>query len=179
MSRIYGETRQLGIVVHDIDEGIRTLTETMGIGPFFILREVRPENFRYRGKPSPAPLMSLAFAFSGPLQVEVIQQHDDAPSAYKEFLDKGGSGAQHVSSWAHTTEEFDAMCAKAVAAGAVAVHEGQLGPGRFAYYDTTGGPIGLCFEIAEGMIPAYHELQKSIADAAVDWDGQTPIRNIG
>ena len=40
--------------------------------------------------------MSIALANSGDLQIELIQQVNDAPSMYKEFLDAGHEGLQHV-----------------------------------------------------------------------------------
>lgn len=179
MSRLFGPTRQLGTVVRNIDDGMRAASETLGIGPFFVIRKVRPDWFRYRGQESTPPLMSLAFACSGSLQVEIIQQHDDAPSAYREFLDSGRSGAQHLSSWAESSAQYDEMRAAALATGATLVHEGQLGPGRFAYFDTVESSFGLCFEISEAMIEAYHELQATIVTAATDWDGGDPVRPIG
>ena len=177
MSRIFGEARQLGLVVKDIDEGLRAATRSLGVGPFYVLRKVRPDWFRYRGQESTPPLMSLAFAFSGPMQLEIIEQHDDAPSAYREFIDRGQSGAQHLSSWAETPEQYDQMRAAALAAGATIVHEGQLGPGRFAYFDTVETSLGLCFEIAEGLIPPYRPLMDKMAETASNWDGNDPLRD--
>ena len=43
--------------------------------------------------------MSVALANSGDLQIELIQQRNDAPSMYKEFLDSGREGLQHMSYW--------------------------------------------------------------------------------
>lgn len=177
MSRIYGDARQLGMVVQDIDEGIRAASELMGIGPFFIMREVRPEWFKYRGADSPPPLLSLAFAFSGPMQLELIQQHDDEPSAYKEFIDRGRQGPQHLSSWSKSHEEYDAARASALETNSVIVHEGQLGPGRFAYFDTVEPSLGLCFEIAEGLIPEYAAVTAQMQTSSANWDGKDPIRS--
>ena len=40
--------------------------------------------------------MSAAIAYSGDLQIELIYQHDDAPSIYSEFSRGGRSGLQHM-----------------------------------------------------------------------------------
>lgn len=177
MSRIYGASRQLGIVVRDIDEGMKEASALLGVGPFHIFREVRPDWFKYRGADSQPPLMSLAFAFSGPLQLEIIQQHDDAPSAYKDFLDRGQSGAQHLSSWADSHENYDAMRAQAIEMGSPIVHEGQLGPGRFTYFDTVGPTLGLCFEISEYLLPEYAEADALLVSTSANWDGSDPVRS--
>ena len=40
--------------------------------------------------------MSAAIAYSGDLQIELIYQHDDAPSIYTELPRGGRSGLQHI-----------------------------------------------------------------------------------
>lgn len=177
LSRIFGDSRQVGIVVKDIDEGMNAATERLGVGPFFVIRTVEPTWFKYRGQDSRPPLLSLAFAFSGPLQLEIVQQHDDAPSAYREFLDRGRQGPQHLSSWATSSLEYEAACASARSKGAEAVHEGQIGSGRFTYFDTVEPTLGLCFEIAETMIPALVPLWERAAEASARWDGSEPVRD--
>ena len=83
MSRIFGEMRQIAFVLRSIDQGLRYWTETLGVGTFYAMRELVPENYRYRGESVPAPCISLALGFSGGMQVELIEQHDDRPSAYR------------------------------------------------------------------------------------------------
>ena len=56
----------------------------------------------YRGEPT-EPVVSIAFANSGDLQVELIEQEDDAPSIYREFLDAGREGFHHLAWWPRTT----------------------------------------------------------------------------
>ena len=60
--------------------------------------------------------MSIALANSGDIQVEMIQQHDDQPTAWRDFLASGREGFQHVSSWL-TRAEYDAAMARMLAAG--------------------------------------------------------------
>ena len=107
MSRRFGSIRQIAFVVRSLDRTLRYWTETLGVGPFFVFRNMSPEDFRYRGEPSPAPRLSVALGNSGDLQVELIEQHDDRPSAYRDFLAAGREGFQHVSSWL-TRAEYDA-----------------------------------------------------------------------
>lgn len=138
MSMWFGPARQIGFVVRDLDRALRCWTETLGVGPFFVTRNYTPDNYRYRGKPSPGPLMSFAFGNSGDLQVELIEQHDDRPSVYREFLDAGREGFHHVSAWLRRAE-YDATLARLRAEGAVIGHEGGT-DFRFAYVATDHAP---------------------------------------
>ena len=179
MSRLFGSIRQIAFVVRDIDVALRYWTETLGVGPFFVLRRTTPGDYRYRGKPSPAPLLSVALANSGDVQVEIIQQHDDKPSAYRDYLAEGKEGFQHVSSWL-TRPEYDETIARVRGAGTVVVHEGVVRESnvRFAYFETDLAPGGLVYEIADVMDPSIYPLVSMIADAARGWDGRDPIRDI-
>ena len=107
MSRVFGPMRQIGVVVRDLDAALRHWTEALGVGPFFVLPNLSPDGFRYRGEPSAPPLMSIALGNSGDMQVELIQQHDDHPSAYRDFLEAGREGVQHVSAWLNP-DDYDA-----------------------------------------------------------------------
>src|SRR5918997_314367 len=79
MSRFLGEIRQAGYVVDDIEAAMDYWSRVLGIGPFFYKERVPIENYTYRGK-SYEPHNSVALANSGPLQIELIQTRNDAPS---------------------------------------------------------------------------------------------------
>ncbi len=98
MSRLFGEIRQNGYVVRDIDSALKHWIEVLGVGPFFYLERAPIENFRYYGERSEM-VASIALANSGPLQIELIQQRNDAPSMYRDFLAGGHEGLQHVEYW--------------------------------------------------------------------------------
>jgi catechol 2,3-dioxygenase-like lactoylglutathione lyase family enzyme len=181
MSRLFGPLRQVAFVIPDLDRALRYWTETLGVGPFFVLREMYPENYRYRGQSSPPPRLSLALGNSGDVQVELIQQHDDRASAYLEFLQAGREGFQHVSSWL-TRADYDATMARQRAAGVAVVHEGSV-PGsgvRFAYFATDDAPGrgGLLYEMSDVLEPHIYPVMQMIRDAARDWDGSDPVREM-
>lgn len=180
MSRLFGNVRQIAFVVRDVERALRYWTETLGVGPFFVLRNLTPDTFRYRGEPSPPPTLTIAFGNSGDLQIELIQQHDERPSAYRDFLASGREGLQHVSSWL-TRAEYDATLARMAAAGAIVAHEGAMAGGgvRFAYFATDAVAAGgIMYEIADVAEPQVFPLMQMIADAARDWDGTEPIREL-
>ena len=178
MSRIFGEMRQIAFVVRDLEKALDYWTRTMGVGPFFMMRDVVPDNYRYRGRPVPPPRISLALGFSGEFQVEIIQQHDDRPSAYRDYLAAGHEGFQHVSSWM-TRAEFDRAVPELVRSGLSVAHEGAI-PGsgiRFIYFATDSVPGGPLYEISETKEPSIYAMMMKIRDLARDWDGRDPIRD--
>jgi len=170
MSRVFGDIRQNGYVVRDIEAAMKHWTQVLGIGPFFYMPHLEAETFVYRGKPSGVD-MSIALANSGDLQIELIQQHNDEPSLYKDFLDAGREGLQHVSSWvADIQPEIDRL----TAAGHVIAQEGTLAGGiRFVYFDTEQHP-GTVFEMSN-LAGELAALPQMVADAARDWDGSDPF----
>ena len=118
----------------------------MGVGPWFYIEDVKTDWLRHRGILSDAR-MSIALANSGDLQIELIQPRNAAPSMYKEFLDAGHEGLQHMSYW---TEDDQALYDTALALGYRVGQEGCIGgeQGRFVYFDTEAHP-GTVIEISD------------------------------
>ncbi len=118
--------------------------------------------------------MSIALANSGDLQIELIQQTNDAPSLYRDFLDAGHEGLQHLAFW---TVDYQGLYDRALAEGYGVGHEGQIGgaQGRFAYFDTPSAHPGAMVEISDisGNKGRFFE---HIRRAALAWDGADPIR---
>jgi catechol 2,3-dioxygenase-like lactoylglutathione lyase family enzyme len=171
MSRFFGEIRQLGYVVPDIEAAMDYWTRELGVGPFFYNPRVPIENYRYRGE-SHVPHNSVALANSGALQVELIQCRNAVPSMYKDFTDAGHSGLQHVAYW---TSDYDADLARLTAEGFEPVMSGEVGTrGRFVYFDTEYHP-GTVIELSEVAGPKG-EMFRLIREASENWDGSDPVR---
>ena len=172
MSRIFGKVSQNGYVIRDIAAAMKHWVEVMGIGPWFYVEDVKTDWFKYRGVDSDVK-MSVALANTGDLQIELIQPRNDAPSMYKEFLDAGHEGLQHMAYW---TNDYQALYDKALGLGYVVGHEGSIGgeKGRFAYFDAQNHP-GTVIEISDISGPKG-ELFAYIRKVAQDWDGSEPIR---
>jgi hypothetical protein len=174
MSRIFGPVRQNGYVVRDIRAAMDHWVNVMGVGPWFYIERVKTDYFRHRGQDSNAE-MSIALANSGDLQLELIQQRNDAPSMYKEFLDAGHEGLQHVAFW---TTTYQQLYDRALSLGYRVGHEGQIGgeQGRFAYFDSNAHP-GSVIEISDisGNKGRFFD---HIRRAAATWDGADPIRDV-
>jgi catechol 2,3-dioxygenase-like lactoylglutathione lyase family enzyme len=171
MSRFFGDIRQAGYVVNDIEQAMDYWSKTLGIGPWFYNPRVPIVNYRYRGD-SYEPHNSVALANSGSLQMELIQVRNDTPSMYRDFLKAGNTGLQHVAYW---TQDYDADLARLEAQGFKAVMSGEVGKnGRFVYFDTETHP-GTVIELSEVAGPKG-KMFDLIREASQDWDGKDPVR---
>lgn len=89
-----GQIFQMGFVVPDVDASMRFYTDVLRIGQFTCARGFKAPDGWYRGNTA-MPELTIAHAYTGRLFVELIQQHDNVPSVYKEFIDKHGYGLHH------------------------------------------------------------------------------------
>jgi catechol 2,3-dioxygenase-like lactoylglutathione lyase family enzyme len=171
MSALFGPVIQQGYVVPDIDVAIEHWV-ARGIGPFFIEAHIRPKG-SYDGVEI-QPDLSAAFAYSGDQQIEVIQQHDDAPTIYGDYLAANPAGGlQHLAVWVDSIAETVAMLDTAGRGYRV---RQRYGDGH-AYLDSTTAP-GVMMQL---MARSDHlvALMGAIKEASVGWDGVTaPIRRI-
>jgi hypothetical protein len=176
MSLLFGSARQVGYVVRDIEKAMLQWAR-IGVGPWFYKAEVVSTEFRYHGRPSALPQLSIALANSGQLQIELIQQRDDAPSLYRDSLERHGEGAQHVAYW--TDDRFDEFTASLLERGYVEGHAGRMGAarGRYAYFVHPDLPSAMV-EISE-TTGGKGEYFEEIRRAALAWDGSEAIRRVG
>jgi hypothetical protein len=174
VSRVFGRIAQIGYVVRDI-HGAMDRWLDHGVGPWHYVERVQLDFFRYRGEDSPLE-MSVALANSGDVQLELIQQRNDAPSMYKDFLDAGNEGMQHLAYW---TTDFKDHYDRALSLGYEVRQEGAIGGerGRFAYLTSASDP-GTAIEISDisGSKGAFF---RRIREIASGWDGGDPIRIAG
>lgn len=171
MSRFFGPLRQMGFVVRDIDKAMRHWVEVCGVGPWFYAEKLPLDHFRYKGKNYDDIHLSIALANSGDVQLELIQQRDEYPSMYRDFLAAGHEGLQHWSSW---PENYRELYDRAIAGGWKVGQEGDTPRGPFVYFLNEGHP-GTVIEMAEAT-PTRRRIFEAVRLAAVDWDGRDPIR---
>ena len=158
----FGPVMQLGFVVPDIERAMQHWLQKIGLGPFFIIEHVQYAEACHRGVPTDID-MAVALAQWGEVQVELIQQRNDAPSIYTEFPGRKLGGLQH-------RRRHDARsCAADLAAAArqmasKPVQWGATGNGiRFAYVDTDAQPGGMIELIEHG--PAIDGFFALVRDA--------------
>ncbi len=170
--KLPGPIRQIGYVVDDLDQAIASWV-ALGVGPWFVVRAM-PQRVTYRGEPCELTV-SLAWANSGDLQVELIHQDDDAPSIFTEFLESGRPGFHQLAYW---TTDFAGTLASINEAGWPVVWSGGEDVGtRFAYVESPGSPAAV-IEIME-LNDATEGMGTMLREAADGWDGVDPVRELG
>jgi methylmalonyl-CoA/ethylmalonyl-CoA epimerase len=168
-----GEVMQLAYVPADFDAALLFWTKTMGAGPFFALNHVKLEDTRYQGAPVEIDF-SMALGYWGDIQIELIRQHNDAPSIYKAWRDAGREGLHHV---CILVDDMAAARRASAEAGAVIAQEAKVsGGGEVIYVDTGGGP-GTMVEILKPG-PGSRDFFAMMREAARGWDGRDPLRTL-
>jgi catechol 2,3-dioxygenase-like lactoylglutathione lyase family enzyme len=167
-----GQVMQLAYVPSDFDGTLKFWTETMGAGPFFVLAGFPTEWARYRGIET-SPDLTVAFGHWDDMQIEIIQQHNDAPSPYRDWRLSGAEGLHHVCILVDDIVAARRVC---VEAGGDVVYDGRSGETHWSYVDTGGGP-GTILEMVQHAPPS-RGLMDMVRDAARGWDGRDPIRTL-
>lgn len=163
---------QAAFMVDDIESAAFNWVRTTGVGPFFIVPHIELQEYQYRGEKNFGLHFSVAIAQSGGMQIELIQQHCDNPSAYRDLISKGRQGFHHLAIYC---DDYDAVYQHYKDQEFTAAVEGLFGDMRFSYIDTSA-KIGCMVELIEqnAMQEAFFQ---RIASAAHIWDGKTdPIR---
>ena len=168
-----GPVMQLAWLPDDFDAALRHWTKTMGVGPFFLLENIKLEEMRYLGKPTDA-VFSLALAYWGDIQIELIRPENDAPSIYNGVYAVRDQ-LHHVCLLIDDIADAYAACAEH---GAKILVEGKVGTsGRVIYADPGSGP-GSVIEVLQSQ-PGTAELFGMIKQAGIGWDGSEPLRKLG
>ncbi len=161
---------QFAYFVENIEASIAHYVETWNIGPWFVLGPFSPPSHLYRGRQTGLTI-SLALAFSGSMMIELIQQHDDGPSVYRDT--KPDFGFHHI---AITTDKYDAELERYKSLGYELVFTDVLQGGRIGYFDTSTNLPGMT-ELIE-LTPTAEARQTRVQRASLEWDGKDPIRKI-
>ena len=167
-----GEIMQLAYVPDDFDAAVKHWTETMGVGPFFLMEGIHLEGMKYKGEATDA-VFDLALAYWGDLQIELIRPRDNHPSIYTGEYG-AVDGLHHVCILVDDIDDAYRVCA---AQGAEIVIEGSLGDSRVIYVDPGQGPGSLVEILQQGE--GGPGLFAMIKQAGEDWDGSEPLRKLG
>ena len=164
---------QLAYVVSDLEAAVQRWLGSVACGPFLVRRHLTITDGLYRGGPSTVDF-SMAVAQAGPVQIELIEQHDDGPSCYRDLVPAGKDGFHHV---AMITPDFDAEVRRYLNQGFVVASSGLFGDTRFAYVDTSPAVGHMVELLAE--TPSIRAYFDSVRRKAERWDGVTdPVRNM-
>ncbi|WP_165321805.1 VOC family protein [Rhizorhabdus phycosphaerae] len=168
-----GDVVQMAYLPKDFDAALKYWTETVGVGPFFLMENVRLGEMKYRGQPTES-VFSIAIGYWGDIQIELIRPENDAPSIYNgdyAVTDR----MHHICIFVKSIEEARRACAEV---GAEILVEGKVGEdGEVIYVDAGGGP-GTVIELLQPM-GGSEGLFDMMRDAARNWDGSEPLRKLG
>ncbi|WP_156680462.1 VOC family protein [Sphingomonas profundi] len=167
-----GTVVQVAFIPRDFDASFRYWTEVMGAGPFYHLEHIPLQNTRYMGQPAECDL-SAALGYWGDIQIELIVQHDTAPSIYRDWLASGRNSVHHIGV---LVDDFDRAYAALAAAGGVAVQETEIVDAtRAAYFQMPDpdAPIVELLWLREHFLTMWARMRES----STTWDGKTdPLR---
>lgn len=161
---------QFAYVVPDLDSAIHDFASRLLVGPWFLRGPFVPPAGRYRGNPTDIEL-TLARSWAGHVMIELIFQHDDKPSVYRETVEKRGYGFHH---WAIGTRQFDAEVERYEALGYSAAFADTTPTGRRVVYMDAPDMVGM-IEVIE-MTPEHERLYATMCTACNEWDGIDLIR---
>ncbi len=162
---------QIAYTVADIHEGMRHYGDLLRIGPWFLVGPFVPPKGVYRGATTKMQV-SLALAFTGQLMIELIEQHDEAPSVFRETLKaRGAHGFHH---WAIGARDFETTATQYRSRGYQEAFSDLAPMGfRVVYFDTSRDLPGM-LEIIEMNADAEQGFH-TMYQAAQEWDGKTHI----
>ena len=132
-----GDVIQIAYFPTDFDAAMQYWIETVGVGPFFVLNDVRLDEMTYRGEPTDA-VFSMAIGYWGDIQIELIKTDSTAPSLYHgEYAVR--DSVHHVCVFVPDIEEARRAC---IEAGAEIIVAGKVGADGAVIYveEITLGP---------------------------------------
>ncbi len=163
---------QYAYVVADIEASVHHWATTVGAGPFFVSAHHRADRFDYRGTTLEADV-TYAFGYAGECQIQLIAQHDDTPSIYRDMYPaypNGPLGFHHVAS---LVPDYDGVRQHLLDQGHTLACELWANDIVAGYFDTRHA-IG-CFtelHIRTDRIAATFDRWKAAHEA---WDGSGPV----
>jgi len=144
--------RQLGIVVKSIDRAVEYYSRSLGIGPWFKPKFASKEH-RLKGTELISDETNMAIAFSGKIQLELVELISGNKSIYWEHMEKHGEGIHHLGVYVSDIEKrLEALAAKGIGVlqSGIIHSGGRIGGSvsKYAYLDTAG-TAGIIFELIE------------------------------
>lgn len=153
--------------VADLDLAITRFHNLWDLGPFFVRRHIGLENVLYRGEPAALDI-SAAYTQAGNIMIELVTQHNDAPSIFRDRFAAHESGFHHV---ALDFGDHDSQVESFNSRGFESVTSFKTNEGRGATYLDTFELLGHATEIYI-VNDSLRALYAKVRDAASTWDGK-------
>ena len=156
---------QLGFVVDDIVAAAFRWAAVHGVGPFHIGPVIEMQAI-VAGELAPVSIQ-VGLAQAGPVQIELIQQHCDRPSVFRDWTSP-------FHQLATITSDFDGRLHHLRQCGYDVVGEVTAGDLRVGYVDTTAD-FGFYTEVVSTN-PGFIARWQQISETCATWDGSDPVR---
>ena len=162
----------MGYVVQDIEAAMQHWTRALRVGPFYYAEDAPIHDFSYRGAASDVRA-SIALSYSGNMQIALIQQRNEAPSSFLDFLNAGRTGLHHVG---FLSSNFNRDLHRAREAGLDVVQTSIIGgrDGKFAIL-SSDDPVrtkAALIATSDWNVDLFRMVEKE----ARRWDGSGPMR---
>jgi len=167
-----GKVTQIAFIPDDFGKALDHWSGQIGAGPFYMLSHIPLDNTKYMGVPGEVDI-SAALGYWGDIQIEFIQQHDERPSIYRDWLREKRTGVHHLGI---VVDDFDSAYAALRSAGGVAVQETEIpNAARAAYFEVR--PDEPLIEIL-ALRPEFLTLWDYMRRTSRTWDGKDPVRDL-
>lgn len=166
---------QMAWVVDDLEASATRVCQAMRCGPFMMNRHITLTDPHHRGRPQRTDF-SLALAQAGDVQIELVEQHDDSLSVYRDLFPDGPPGGMAFHHVAVIVESVAQETARYNALGFETASSGRFGDVDFTYVDTRSAG-GFMVEV----LPDSETIRRffgAVRRAAEDWDGVTAWREM-
>lgn len=170
-----GSIFQTAFTARNLETAVAHFIDTLKIGPWFCTDDFPQPRIEYRGIATPGLKTAIAWAYSGDMQYEIIEQRDPGPSVFRDTYETTGYGFHHL---AYFTENYDEERKRFVDKGAEIAFEVHTGPelgNKRVFYADTRNAIGAMTEVGE-YSDTIGSLFARMHVASRGWNGHNPIR---
>lgn len=162
---------QNAYLVENLEAAATHWAQNCGVGPFAAYKNQQYKSVIYRGQETSVDV-SLAFAYCGDFQIELIQVHDiETPSVFTDALKTQGFGLHHIGILCETFDEtIAAFTEKAMPVLQRGVDVNDV---ETVFMDSAAHP-GAMVELLRAT-PALSESLDFLKLVSADWDGNDSI----
>lgn len=161
---------QNAYVVDDLDVAVDNWIKNVGAGPFFVMHNLAL-TVTYRGTEMPLDI-DLALGQSGLVQIELIKINCSTANVYSDTFPHGSAcGFHHIAMF---PKDLDAAIQDYEAKGYPLAMDLMFGETRVVYMDARRD-MGCMIEFYQDT-PDMRAMYARVAKAAVNWNGDDPIR---
>ena len=163
---------QIAYAVPDARGAALRWVAEFGAGPFFLRSHIPVSDVMYRGRPAHFD-HSSAYGQWGDIMVELMQDHDTAPSIVRERFAADESGLHHL---AFIVDDLDAATTHLGNLGFDVAMTARSSTTRFHFVDAVHA-LGHMIELYQRSdhLRRFYAL---VRDAAFNWDGSDPVRQL-